>query len=353
MLIQNLQNTLIATLCLFTILGCSEQQNREPQASKKKYVLVIHGGAGTILKENMSPEKEMAYRTKLTEALEEGYRILQEGKSSIDAVQKAINIMEDSPLFNAGKGAVFTHNGKNEMDASIMNGGNRKAGAVAGVTTVKNPIDAARAVMEQSEHVMLSGRGANQFAKKTGCSIVDTAYFFTQKRWDYLQHVLSNKTSQSAQLNNTQNTSKKPNWATLDKKFGTVGCVALDKKGNLAAGTSTGGMTNKKYGRIGDSPIIGAGTYCNNLTAGISATGWGEYYIREVAAHRVSDLIELKNMTLEQAVQQTLKEIAEMGGNGGMIGLNTKGEYTMQFNTKGMYRGVIDKDGNVSVLFYK
>lgn len=338
---------------MITISGCSEKEQQDIEQPTAKYVMVIHGGAGTIVKGEMTPEKEKAYREKLTEALEQGYNILKEGKTSVDAVQVAINIMEDSPLFNAGKGAVFTHDGKNEMDASIMYGKNLMAGAVAGVATVKNPIDAARAVMEHSEHVMLSGKGAEQFAQKTGCTIVDTAYFFTQKRWDYLQQVLKNNETSSTGLKSDSNLSKKPSWAALDRKFGTVGCVALDHEGNLAAGTSTGGMSDKKYGRIGDSPIIGAGTYCNNLTAGISSTGWGEYYIREVAAHRVSDLIELKDLSLQEAVQQTLKEIADMGGNGGMIGLNTKGECTMQFNTAGMYRGTVDEDGNVSVFFYK
>lgn len=319
----------------------------------QKYVMIIHGGAGTILKKNMTPEKEKAYTDKLTEALQAGYDAIQAGKNSLDAVQAAINVMEDSPLFNAGKGAVFTHEGKNEMDASIMEGKTLKAGAVAGVTNLKNPIDAARLVMEKSEHVMMAGKGAEIFAEEMGAETVDPSYFFTQERWDALQRAIEGEKDETAYYNYDPKKSTISGLGKLDEKYGTVGAVALDKEGNLAAGTSTGGMTNKKYGRIGDAPIIGAGTYCNNLTAGLSSTGWGEFFIREAATHRVSDLIELKGLTLDEAARQTIAEIEEMGGDGGIIGLNKEGQYTMQFNSEGMYRGVVDEDGNITISIYK
>jgi beta-aspartyl-peptidase (threonine type) len=242
---------------------------------KKSYVMVIHGGAGTILKKSMTPEKEAAYRAALQQALEAGYRELQSGKSSLDAVEAAIHIMEDSPLFNAGKGAVFTHDGRNEMDAAIMNGKTLEAGAVASVTTIRNPISAARAVMEKSEHVMMISKGAEQFAKEAGLTIVDPSYFWTQERWDGLQKAIREDSIKS-KLDHSYHPSGKLGIENVDNKFGTVGAVALDQQGNLAAGTSTGGMTNKKYGRVGDSPIIGAGTYANNNTAAISCTGWRE-----------------------------------------------------------------------------
>ncbi|HJY23788.1 MAG TPA: isoaspartyl peptidase/L-asparaginase, partial [Hanamia sp.] len=248
------------------------------KSTGKKYVMVIHGGAGTILKKNMTPEKEKAYTTALTQALAAGYEKIKAGKSSLDAVEAAINILEDNPLFNAGKGAVFTHDGRNEMDAAIMNGKDLSAGAVAGVTIIKNPISAARAVMEKSEHVMMAGPGAEKFAKEAGLEIVDPKYFFTKERWQSLQKAIK-EDSLKNKLNHSFNESKL-GTINRDYKFGTVGAVALDNEGTLAAGTSTGGMTNKKYGRIGDSPIIGAGTYANNKTVGISCTGWGEFYIR-------------------------------------------------------------------------
>jgi len=320
----------------------------------KKYVLVIHGGAGTIEKKYMTPEKEKAYKEALTKALEEGYKLIKAGHPALDAVQAAVNVMEDSPLFNAGKGAVFTHEGKNELDASIMDGATLKAGAVAGVSTLRNPINAARAVMDKSEHVMMVGRGAELFASENGCETVDPSYFFTQERWDQLQRTIKEEENGRAAFNDAQiRNSRIAGISPKDAKFGTVGAVALDKKGNLAAGTSTGGMTNKKYGRVGDSPIIGAGTYCNNETAGISCTGWGEYYIREVAANRVSALIELKGLSVIDATKQVINEIDKMGGDGGIITLNKDGKVAMEFNTSGMYRGVVDENGKISVFIYK
>lgn len=316
--------------------------------------MVIHGGAGTIEKQHMTPEKEQAYNNALTEALQKGYNLLQEGKSALDAVQEAVNVLENSPLFNAGKGAVFTNEGRNELDASIMDGRTLKAGAVAGITNIKNPINAARAVMDKSEHVMMVGKGAEQFAAAHGCDTVPASYFFTEERWDQLQRTIQQEEPGRATFNDIEiRKSKISGISEADKRFGTVGAVALDKSGNLAAGTSTGGMTNKRYGRVGDSPIIGAGTYCNNATAGISCTGWGEYYIREVAANRVSTLIELKNLSVVDATKQVIEEIDEMGGDGGIITLDKSGKVAMEFNTSGMYRGTVDEDGNIAVYIYK
>ncbi|MEE8334845.1 MAG: isoaspartyl peptidase/L-asparaginase [Candidatus Neomarinimicrobiota bacterium] len=294
------------------------------------FTLIIHGGAGTTTRANMSPEKEQLYREKLTLALETGYDILAADGSALNAVEAVIRIMENSPLFNAGKGAVFTNAGTNELDASIMDGNTLKAGAVAGVKTVKNPISAARKVMEETWHVMLSGDGADQFAKKQGLEIVSPDYFFTKKRWDSLQNLKKNS----------------------KEKHGTVGCAALDKYGNLAAGTSTGGMTNKLWGRIGDSPIIGAGTYADNLTCAVSCTGQGEYFIRGALAYDVSALMAYKNYSVEKAAQSVIDKLTERGGRGGLIALDSKGNLSMVFNTEGMYRGFIKQDGKPEIYIY-
>ncbi|RBQ03444.1 isoaspartyl peptidase/L-asparaginase family protein [Pedobacter miscanthi] len=321
-------------------------------AQQKKYVMVIHGGAGTILKKNMTPEKEAAYVAALTKALQAGYAEIKAGKSSLDAVEATIHILENDPHFNAGKGAVFTHDGRNELDAAIMDGKTLMAGAVAGVTTVKNPISAARAVMEKSEHVMMFGDGADKFAKEAGLEIVDPKYFWTKERWDGLQEALK-EDSTKAVLDHGSKKSGLLGIKNHDYKFGTVGCVALDKAGNLAAGTSTGGMTNKKYGRVGDSPIIGSGTYCNNETAGISCTGWGEFYIRNVVAKTISDLMEYKGISVTEASKIVLDKVGKMGGDGGLIALDKKGNVAMPFNTEGMYRGTITADGKIEVNIYK
>lgn len=328
--------------------------NKAIEDKNTKYVMVIHGGAGTIEKQHMTEAKEKAYVAALTEALQTGHKLLQEGKSALDAVQAAVNVLEDSPLFNAGKGAVFTNEGKNELDASIMDGQTLKAGAVAGVTNIKNPINAARAVMEQSEHVMMVGRGAELFAAAHGCDTVPPSYFFTQERWDQLQRTIQKES-------NGRNAYHEPDprqqqiygLTAKDAKFGTVGAVALDQQGNLVAATSTGGMTNKRYGRVGDSPILGAGTYCNNNTAGISCTGWGEYFIRATAASRVSALMELKNLSVSDAAKQVIEEIERLGGDGGIIALDKNGNVAMEFNTSGMYRGTVDENGKISVHIYK
>ena len=317
--------------------------------TQKKYVLVVHGGAGTITKENMTADKEKQYREKLTEALKAGYAEIQKGKSSVDAVAASIIILEDSPLFNAGKGAVFTADGKNELDASIMFGKDKSAGAVAGVHTIKNPIKAAIAVMKKSEHVMLSGTGAEQFAKEQGLEIVDPKYFWTKDRWEGLQKI---KQKEALKTSPKTSQNKRPESYEIDQKFGTFGAVALDKNGIIAAGTSTGGMTNKKWNRIGDSPIIGAGTYANSQV-GISGTGWGEFFIRSTAARTVAAKMEYQNKDIKSAAQETIEEIGKMGGDGGLIALDKDGNIAMPFNTAGMYRGAVTENGEIEVEIYK
>ena len=339
---------LIQTATLITLLMAATITSAQ---QKEKYVLVIHGGAGTILKKNMTPEKEAAYVAALTLALQTGYDQLKAGKGSLDAVEATIHVMEDSPLFNAGKGAVFTHEGKNELDAAIMDGKTLMAGAVAGVTTIRNPISAARAVMEKSEHVMMVGKGAEVFAKEAGLTIVDPSYFYTKERWDGLQKALAEDSVKTV-LDHGNKKSMLLGTVSKDYKFGTVGAVALDNNGNLAAGTSTGGMTNKKYGRVGDAPIIGAGTYANNLTAGISCTGWGEFYIRAVVGHDISALMEYKHLSVAEAAQTVLDKMQKLGGDGGLIALDARGNVTMPFNTAGMYRGTVTSQGKIKVQIY-
>ncbi|WP_335315314.1 isoaspartyl peptidase/L-asparaginase family protein [Olivibacter sp. CPCC 100613] len=318
-------------------------------AQQKKYVLVIHGGAGTIERGRMTAELEQAYRTKLREALLVGYEVIKQHGSALDAVEKTIHVLEDSPLFNAGKGAVFTHEGKNELDAAIMDGARLRAGAVAGVTTIQNPISAARAVMEKSEHVLLAREGAEDFARQVGLRMVDPSYFYTKERWDGLQKALQHEAAQEK----SGKTAARLGGGIQDDKFGTVGCVALDNQGNLAAGTSTGGMTNKKFGRIGDSPIIGAGTYANNASVAVSCTGWGEFYIRNVVAYDVAALMDYKNLKVQDAAETALAKVAKAGGNGGLIALDKEGNVAMPFNTSGMYRGAISATGEFEVEIYK
>jgi beta-aspartyl-peptidase (threonine type) len=303
-------------------------------------VLVIHGGAG-VIKRDMNPAKEKAVRAALTKALQDGYAQLKAGKPAIDAVTTAITVLEDDPNFNAGKGSVFTHDGKNEMDAAVMEGDSLRAGSVAGVHRVKNPILLARAVLEHSPHVMLVGDGAEEFAKEQGFTLVDPSYFRTEERWQQLQKALK------------EDAQKQPH-ADLEtaKHFGTVGAVALDSEGHLAAGTSTGGMTDKRWGRIGDSPIIGAGTYANAQCA-VSGTGWGEFYMRTVAAHEICMRLSLLNEPLQRAAAEVInQEIPSMGGNGGAIALDTNGNIAMPYNTDGMYRGWIGADGVPHVALY-
>lgn len=321
------------------------------QSTNKKYVLVIHGGAGYIEKSSFSQEKENEYKKKLEEALKVGYAVLDSGGSSVEAVSETIQILENSPLFNAGKGAVYTHQETVEHDASIMNGKDKNAGAVAGVSHIRNPITAARKVMEVSEHVMLSGKGAEAFAKINGIEMVDTSYFFNKKRLDYLKK-LKEKEKLKEDQNDRGQVENNIEWQP-DEKFGTVGAVAVDKNKNLAAGTSTGGMTNKKYGRIGDSPIIGAGTYADNATCAVSSTGHGEYFIRSVVAYDIAALMKYKNWSLSKAAHHVVMEkLVEFKGSGGIIAIDAEGNIAMPFNTTGMFRGMVDEDGNISVFLY-
>ncbi len=311
-----------------------------------KYAIAIHGGAGTILKSTMTPEKEKAYLDGLKNAIEAGETILKNGGSSIDAVENAIRSLEDNPLFNAGKGSVFSNAGKNEMDASIMNGEDLSAGAVAGISNVKNPISLAKGIMQKSEHVFLAGNGAIEFAKLIGSEFEEDAYFFEQMRFDQLQQA---KQSDGVFLDHT--TDKFENG---EKKFGTVGAVALDIHGNLAAGTSTGGMTNKKFGRVGDSPIIGAGTYANNETCAISCTGHGEFFIRSVVAHDISCLMEYKGLSLKEACDfVVMDKLVKIGGEGGLIAIDKYGNIEMPFNSEGMYRAKKSEDGALFIQIYK
>lgn len=343
---MNISRSILAgVIMLGSIVESSFSQDGKPVA------IVIHGGAGTIRRETMTPEREKAYREALEQALKTGYSILKKGGTSLDAVEATIRVMEDSPLFNAGKGAVFTAEGTNELDAAIMDGATLKAGSVAGLKRIKNPITLARNVMEHSPHVMMVGDGAETFARQRGLEFVDPSYFRTEHRWNQLQE--AKKREQQPASEPSQD--KKPGGLEDDEfKFGTVGCVALDRFGNLAAGTSTGGTTNKKYGRVGDAPIIGAGTYANNKTCGVSCTGTGEYFIRSVVGHDVSALMEYRGMSVKEAAELVVMDkLVKMGGDGGLIAMDNKGNIAMPFNTSGMYRGYIDINGTMVIQIYR
>jgi len=323
-------------LLIITLCSCSSTSNTVPGGSgkdsvrKEEWAIVIHGGAGTLSRDKMTPEMDAEYRKALGDALKTGKKILSEGGSSLDAVEKTIRVMEDNPLFNAGKGAVFTHDGKNELDAAIMDGSNLAAGSVACVTDIRNPISAARKVMTNSPHVMLTGSGASQFAREQGLEIVPPSYFYTERRFNELQEILKKE------------------------KNGTVGCCALDKNGNLAAGTSTGGMVNKRYNRVGDAPIIGAGTYANNNTCAVSATGHGEYFIRWTVAHDISALMEYKGLSLKDASELVVNDkLVKAGGSGGVICVDKTGNVSMPFNSAGMFRGFATADGKEGIFIYK
>ena len=314
------------SISLLFVYSCTQKE----QFSRPKYVIVIHGGAGNASNKDINEDQQLVYKEKLGEALAIGEKILAEGGTSIEAIKKTINYLENCPLFNAGKGAVFTHEGTNEMDASIMDGSNLNAGAIAGIGDIKNPISAAIKVMNESEHVMLAGKGASDFAKKQGIEIVDSSYFRTQDRWESLQRILK------------------------AEKHGTVGCVALDKNGNLAAGTSTGGRINKKFGRIGDSPIIGAGNYANNNTCAVSATGHGEFFIRYTVAYDISALMEYKNLSLKDAANLVVnKKLVEAGGEGGIIAVDKNGNIAMPFNTNMMFRAYSKSTGEKEIAVFK
>ena len=313
-----------------------------------KYTLVIHGGAGTILKEDMTPDLEAAYQQGLEAALNAGFAVLDQGGTAINAVKAAIVVMEDNVLFNAGRGSVFTKKGVQEMDAAIMEGATLHAGSVAGVRNVRNPIELAAEVMNHSNHVFLSGKGANDFAIKQGIKLEPDEYFFSQFRYDQWKSI---RDSDNYSLDHTHQQLEE---MMRDKKFGTVGAVACDQQGNIAAATSTGGMTNKKYGRIGDSPLIGAGTYANNKTCAISCTGHGEPFIRAVAAHDVSSLMEYKGNSLQEAMHIVVHEkLIALEGEGGMIGVDAQGNAAMIFNSAGMYRAMRSSEGVTEIAIYR
>ena len=329
---MNRFHPLCAAIFLATSIGAS--------AAETLPVLVIHGGAGVVRSE-MTAKIEADVRAALLKAVTKGYAELKSGKPALDAVTAAITVLEDDPNFNAGKGAVFTHDGHNELDSAIMDGNTLKAGAVAGVRTVRNPILLARSVMEKSEHVMMAGRGAEDFAKSHGITLVEPTYFRTEKRWQQLQKALAEDKAGLAHAD-----------LETAKHFGTVGAVALDKSGHLAAGTSTGGMTNKRFGRIGDSPVIGAGTYADANCA-VSGTGWGEFYLRTVAAHSICMRVGMLKQPLAEAADQVInKDIPKLGGDGGAIALGSDGSIAMPFNTDGMFRAWIGADGVAHVAVY-
>ena len=304
--------------------------------ANRKYALVLHGGAGVMSEKTMTTEQQKEYLSVLNKALSRGDSVLSSGGTSMDAVIRTIMVLEDSPLFNAGKGAVLNHDGLAELDASVMDGKELKAGAVAGLTDIKNPILLARRVMEKSEHVFLTGKGASQFAIEQGFQPVPNTYFQTEKRLRQLRELR-----------------QKEREAGISDKHGTVGCVALDRYGNIAAGTSTGGMTNKKYGRIGDSPVIGAGTYASNSTGGFSCTGHGEYYIRLGFARDISAMMEYRKMGIEEACREEIRKLTLLGGTGGVIGLDKSGKIAMEFNTEGMFRGYINSAGERKVAIFR
>ena len=313
----------------------------------QKVTIVIHGGAGTIDRNEMSAELEIAYLEGLQNALNIGYGILEKGGSAVDAVKEAVIVLEDNILFNAGRGSVFTNKGEHEMDAAIMDGKTMDAGAVAGVKGVRNPIALATEILLHSDHILLSGEGAIDFAKKQGIQLEEDAYFYSQFRFDQWQAIRDSDTFSLDHSSINANTLK-------EKKFGTVGAVACDANGNVAAATSTGGMTNKKYGRIGDSPLIGLGTYANNATCAVSCTGHGEKFIQAVVAYDVSALMEYKQLDLEEASREVVKnKLVKIEGEGGLIAVDAEGNFSMTFNSAGMYRGVKTNNGKNEVAIYK
>lgn len=313
------------------------------------FTLVIHGGAGNITPAIMNKEQETQYHEGLKEALDKGYDVLRHGGAAMDAVVMAISTLEDNPLFNAGRGAVFTKKGINEMDAAVMDGSNLAAGAIAGVRNIKNPIKLAREVMLHSGHVFLSGSGAGEFALNQGIEMATDEYLFNKSRYDQWIEI---RDSDFYQLDHKEDNLKGP-LPNTDHKFGTVGAVACDEHGNIAGGTSTGGMTNKRFGRIGDSPVIGAGTYANNKTCAISCTGHGEYFLRAVVAHDVSCIMEYKGLSLQEACAMVIKDkLKKMGGEGGLIAVDAKGNYDFCFNSAGMYRGMRNSEGKELIAYY-
>jgi beta-aspartyl-peptidase (threonine type) len=345
-------NKLLFFLGIFLVYSqnflIAQKKANSMNSPKKNIAIAIHGGAGNIKKRNLTPEQESAYLGVLDEALTTGYKALQEGKSAVDVVEIVIQKLEDSPLFNAGKGSVFSNEGRNEMDAAIMDGKTLHCGAVTNLTHVKNPISLAKAIMLDSQYVFLNGLGAEKFAKLKGIEFVDTSYFFDQKRWN---EMLKLRDSTKTILDNDRGQIDEKDSIS---KYGTVGCVVLDMNGNIAAGTSTGGITNKRYNRIGDSPIIGSGTYANNKTCAISCTGHGEDFIRIVAAHQVHSYMFFSKMSLRKSAENVImKELTQIGGRGGLIAVDKKGNITFQFNTTGMFRAGINSHGEKTLAIYK
>ena len=333
----------LVTFLALILASCAQAEDPGPVG------IAIHGGAGTLDPDDMDAEREAEYHAALEEALEAGHEVLAEGGESLDAVQAAIRVLEDEPLFNAGKGSVFTNDGENELDASIMDGRDLNAGTVAGVQRIKNPIDLTRLIMDESPHVMFSGAGAERFAEnfEDELEFVDPEYFHTDHRWEQLQEALEAEAEQGEEFRSEGNTGE-------EHALGTVGAVALDGDGNLAAGTSTGGMTNKRFGRVGDVPIVGSGTYANNETAALSATGHGEYIMRAVTLHDISSVMKYREKSLEEAADYVVNEkLVEMEGNAGVIAIDGEGNITMPFNTSGMYRGSIDTEGNVTTAIFE
>lgn len=358
------EGLLLATLT--TIAACASSATTPapstPAPAGTGFGMVIHGGAGTISRSSMTPEMEAEYRAALENALRTGYAILSDGGASLDAVEAAVRVLEDSPHFNAGRGAVFTGEGRNELDAAIMDGRTLQAGAVAGVTSVRNPITLARLVMEESPHVMLVGAGAESFGRQHGVETVEPAYFFTENRWNALRRALEAEGrpvperpagTDGATDRNDGNSDAAAPRTDDDRRFGTVGAVALDRHGNLAAATSTGGMTNKRFGRVGDVPIIGGGTYASPRCA-VSATGHGEFFIRNVVAHDICARMEYLNLSLERAAHDVVMvRLVEQRGDGGVIAMDAQGNYTMPFNSAGMYRGYVGPDGRTAVAIFR
>lgn len=353
----------MATMRKPVILLCSCLIVLTTNAQDHKWAVVLHGGAGVIERSHMDPKTEAAYRADLQTALMKAADTLDKGGSALDAIEAAIRFMEDDPLFNAGRGAVFTAAGRNELDAAIMDGSSLKAGAVAGVTRTRHPISLARAVMEKSPHVMLIGNGADEFASEHGLEMVDPSFFFTERRWQNLVEELKKegKPIPPRPAGAPLAPAGKPDAALMfpiespdAHKFGTVGVVALDKQGNIAAGTSTGGLTAKMWGRVGDSPIIGAGTYADNRSCAVSGTGTGEYFIRLTVARTICALVQYKGMGLQEAADDVIqRQLTEMKGDGGIIAIDTKGDMVWSFNTPGMYRARISEGGKPEIGMYK
>jgi L-asparaginase / beta-aspartyl-peptidase len=341
----------IATLGFISMALAGHGRAAESLPMQKTFGLVIHGGAGVIERAALSPELEAQYRAKLQEALDAGYAVLAAHGTAVDAVIAAVRIMEDSPLFNAGHGAVLSADGRCELDASIMDGATREAGAIAGVQHIRNPIQLAHDVMRRSQHVLLAGKGAERFAEQLGYELVPNETFHTPRRWEQLERAKALEQEEAKRSSHLEGAAARIHFASVDenddlatldandRKFGTVGCAALDQAGNLAAGTSTGGMTNKKFGRVGDSPLIGAGTYADNATCALSATGHGEYFIRSVVGHDVAAQMAYAKRPLADAAAATLERVGQLGGTGGLVAIDREGRVALPFNTPGMYRG--------------